>query len=94
MNLWGLTRSFVDEAERRFPAFLDKALIENPLKGEYFLPGVVSQLLEEGKARVKVLHSSDRWYGVTYQDDKPAVMEAIAQKTADGVYPDDLWEGN
>ena len=94
LNLWGLTRCFIDEAQRRFPAFLDKALAENPLKGEYFLPGVVSQLLEEGKARVKVLHSNDRWFGVTYQADKPAVVEAIARKTADGVYPDDLWEGN
>ncbi len=94
LNLWGLTRGFIDEAQRRFPAFLDKALAENPLKGEYFLPGVISQLLEEGKARVKVLHSSDKWYGVTYQADRPAVVEAIAGKTAGGVYPDDLWEGN
>lgn len=54
MNLWGFTESFLKEAEARFPAFLDKALAENPLKGEYFLPSVVTQLLEEKKARVKV----------------------------------------
>lgn len=54
----------------------------NPLKGEYFLPSVVSQLVGEGKARVKVLHSPDKWYGVTYQDDKPVVVAAIAEKTA------------
>ena len=91
MNLWGFSRSFVDEAWARFPAFLDRALAEDPLKGEYFLPGVVTQLLEEGKARVKVLRSHDKWYGVTYQEDKPAVMAALADKTARGLYPDDLW---
>ena len=91
MNLWGFSRSFVDEAWARFPAFLDRTLAENPLKGEYFLPGVVTQLLEEKKARVKVLRSHDKWYGVTYQEDKPAVMAALADKTAQGLYPDDLW---
>ena len=92
MNLWGLTRSFMDEAWARFPAFLDKTLAENPLKGEYFLPSVISQLIEEGKARAKVLRSGDKWYGVTYQADKPVVVAAIAEKTASGLYPDKLWE--
>ena len=92
MNLWGFTRSFLDEALARFPAFLDKTLAENPEKGEYFLPSVVSQLIDEGKARVKVLRSEDKWYGVTYREDKPAVMAAIAEKTASGLYPDQLWE--
>ncbi len=92
MNMWGFTRSFLDEALARFPAFLDKALAENPEKGEYFLPTVVSQLIDEGKARVKVLRSEDKWYGVTYREDKPAVTAAIAEKTAAGLYPDRLWE--
>ena len=92
MNLWGLTRSFMDEAWARFPAFLDKTLAENPLKGEYFLPSVISALIEEGKARAKVLRSGDKWYGVTYQADKPVVVAAIAEKTASGLYPDKLWE--
>ena len=92
MNLWGFTASFLREAEARFPAFLDKALEENPLKGEYFLPSVVTQLLDEGKARVKVLRSHDKWYGVTYKEDKPVVVAAIAEKTAQGLYPDKLWE--
>jgi len=91
MNLWGFTRSFLDEAQARFPAFLDKALVDNPAKGEYFLPSVVSQLIDEGKARVKVLPSMDQWYGVTYHEDKETVVSAIARKTAAGVYPDDLW---
>ena len=92
MNMWGFTRSFLDEALARFPAFLDKTLAENPEKGEYFLPTVVSQLIDEGKARVKVLRSEDKWYGVTYREDKPTVTAAIAEKTAAGLYPDRLWE--
>ena len=92
MNMWGFTRSFLEEALARFPAFLDKTLAENPEKGEYFLPTVVSQLINEGKARVKVLRSEDKWYGVTYREDKPAVVAAIAEKTASGLYPDRLWE--
>ena len=92
MNMWGFNRSFLDEALARFPAFLDKTLAENPLKGEYFLPSVVSQLIGEGKARVKVLRSEDKWYGVTYREDKPTVVAAIAEKTTSGLYPDNLWE--
>ena len=92
MNMWGFTRSFLDEAWNRFPAFLDKALAENPAKAEYFLPTVVSQLIDEGKARVKVLRSEDKWYGVTYREDKPTVVAAITEKTAAGLYPDRLWE--
>ena len=92
MNMWGFTRSFLDEAWARFPAFLDKALAENPAKAEYFLPTVVSWLIGEGRARVKVLRSADKWYGVTYREDKPAVEAAIREKTASGLYPDRLWE--
>ena len=74
------------------PVALDKALAENPEKGEYFLPSVVTQLLEEGKARVKVLRSADKWYGVTYKEDKPVVVAAIKAMTESGLYPDNLWE--
>ena len=91
LNLWGLTRGFIDEAAARFPEFLDKTIAENPLKGEFFLPTVITQLLEEKKARVKVLRSSDKWHGVTYMADKPLVVAAIAEKTASGLYPDNLW---
>ena len=92
MNLWGFQPSFIRETGDRFAAFLDEALQTNPLKGEYFLPTVVSQLIAEGKATVRVLKSHDKWYGVTYREDKPVVVKAIADKTAEGVYPDDLWE--
>ena len=91
MNLWGFDRSFLDEAEARFPAFLDKTLEENPLKGEYFLPSVVDRLIVEGRAQVRVLPSEDKWYGVTYPEDKPAVTAAIAAMTRAGLYPDELW---
>ena len=91
MNLWGFTRSFLTEAEERFPAFLDRALKNDPVKGEYFLPSVVSALIGEGKARVKVLRSRDRWYGVTYHEDKPVVVSAIARMTQEGLYPANLW---
>ena len=91
MNLWGFSRSFLEEAWARFPVFLDKALAEDPVKAEYFLPTVVSWLIGEGKARVKVLRSEDKWYGVTYREDKPAVVQAIAEKTASGLYPERLW---
>ena len=91
MNLWGFGKSFLDEAERRFAGWLTEHLEQNPLKCEYFLPLVVSELIDEGKAAVKILHSRDKWYGVTYREDKPTVVAAIAQKTQDGLYPEDLW---
>ena len=91
MNLWGFHKSYLDEAWARFPKFLDKTLKENPLKGEYYLPSVVSELLSENKARVKVLTSEDKWYGVTYKEDKPQVMAAIAAMRGSGRYSDMLW---
>ncbi len=92
MNLWGFTPGLLDEIGRRFPAFLDQALVANPLKGEYLLPSVVNELLQEGKAAVKVLTSPDKWCGVTYKEDKPAVMQAIEEKHRAGLYPEPLWE--
>ena len=92
MNLWGFQKSYLEEAWAGFPAFLDKALAENPLKAEYFLPAVVSGLLSQHKARVKVLRSNDHWYGVTYKEDKPGVMEALAELREKGLYPEKLWE--
>jgi len=92
MNFWGFTPSMMAEMEARFPAFLDKALAENPLKGEYFLPGVVDTLIQEGKASVKVLRSADRWYGVTYKEDKQGVVDALQSMKDKGEYPDVLWK--
>jgi len=91
MNMWGFMPSFLEEIEARFHTFLNTTLVENPLKGEYFLPLPVSQLIEEGKASVKVLTSADRWYGVTYAADKPVVMAALKGMQEQGLYPDGLW---
>lgn len=92
MNLWGFTPSLFDALERRFVPFLTKNLVENPLKCEYFLPTVVSELIDEQKATVNVLTCTDRWYGVTYQQDKQMVINAIEEKKKAGVYPQQLWK--
>ena len=86
MNLWGFNRNYLDAAWEMFPAFLDKALAENPMKAEYYVPSVVSALLGRG-ASVKVLSTPDVWYGVTYAEDKQSVVEAIARMEAEGLYP-------
>ena len=92
MNLWGFTESFIDEAEATFPAFLDATLSGGKAKAEFFLPSTVSKLLGEDRATVKVLHSADKWYGVTYAADKPVVVAALKEKTAEGLYPaEGLW---
>lgn len=93
MNFWGFTGGFVDHAKRMFPQFLERAMKTDPMKGEFYLPAAVEQLLEEKAARVRVLKSTDQWFGVTYREDKPSVVRAIADLTARGVYPDDLWGG-
>ena len=92
MNMWGFSASLLKELESRFPAFLDEALEKNPMKGEYFLPSVVGELLAEKKADVQVLKSLDKWYGVTYKEDKPVVVNAICKMKEEGKYPEKLWE--
>lgn len=92
MNMWGFTASILKELASRFAAFLDQELQSNPLKCEYFLPFVVDELLKEGAAEVTVLKSVDRWYGVTYKEDKETVVKAIQDLKNQGLYPDKLWE--
>ncbi len=92
MNMWGFSASILRELGERFPAFLRKNLPINPLKCEYFLPFAVDELLKEQKATVKVLKSEDKWYGVTYREDKPRVMAAIRALKDQGLYPENLWE--
>lgn len=92
MNMWGFSASILRELKERFSVFLDANLITNPLKCEYFLPFVVDELLKEKKATVRVLKSMDRWYGVTYKEDKPVVVNAIQKMKEDGLYPQNLWE--
>ena len=92
MNMWGFTASILKELEERFVPFLEKNLPVNPIKCEYFLPFVVDELLKEGKAEVTVLKSVDRWYGVTYKEDKQMVTDAIQGMKDSGLYPEKLWE--
>ncbi len=92
MNMWGFTRSILEEIRDGFPAFLDEGIKSNPMKCEYFLPAVVSRLLAEDKATVEVLKSHDKWYGITYKEDKPVIMEAIREMKDKGIYPDSLWK--
>lgn len=93
MNLWGFTHSFLEEADRRFAGWLTENLPKNPLKCEYFLPTVVTELINEQKAAIKVLSSHDKWHGVTYREDKPVVVAAVREMTEGGLYPEDLWNG-
>lgn len=94
MNLWGFGKSIMREIEAGFGAFLKEGIKTNPFKCEYFLPSVVSRLLDEDRATVDVLTSRDRWYGVTYKEDKPLVEAAIRKMKKEGLYPENLWEGN
>jgi len=89
MNMWGFTPSFMSELQARFPAFLEKNMADP--KAEYFVPTVVNDLIIEGKASVKVLPTDERWFGVTYKQDKAEAVQAISRKIAEGVYPKQLW---
>lgn len=92
MNMWGFSESIFGELQSRFSAFLEENLKKNPLKCEYFLPFVVDELLKEGRATVAVEKSQDKWFGVTYKEDKPMVMAAIQNLKDQGVYPAHLWK--
>ena len=90
MNLWGFTPSYIEECAKRFASFLEENLPKNPEKCEFFLPTVVSNLIGEGKADVRILSNTDKWYGVTYKEDKEMVVEAFKQLKAEGVYPENF----
>ena len=86
MNMWGFSASFMAELKKQLSDFLTNEMPKNPLKAEYFLPSVVSSLLADNKATVQVLHSNDKWYGVTYKEDKATVVAAIAALKQRGIY--------
>ena len=87
MNLWGFTPAYIAEAKAGFAAFLRENLPVNPLKCEYYLPSVVTAALQQGKAEVRVLTSTDKWHGITYREDKPELVAALQQMSAQGLYP-------
>lgn len=90
MNMWGLPASFIGELEKGFPAFLQN-LKEGDLKSEYLLPTIIDQMIHSGKAAVKVLETRDKWFGVTYKEDKATVVEAIRGLIRDGLYEEKLF---
>lgn len=92
MNFWGFTPKIFDELEPIFKDFLEKNLESNPMKCEHVIPTAVGDLVRDGKTTVKMLSSKDKWFGVTYKEDKPDVVAKIAEKKASGEYPDVLWK--
>lgn len=92
MNMWGFMNSIFEITEEGFKNFLQNNLNNNPLKAEYFIPLVVSDLINSGKGKVKVINSKDKWYGVTYQEDKALVKEAIERMIDEDKYKKNLWD--
>lgn len=92
MNMWGFTPGFTAALETDFRRFFREDVPQNPEKAEFFLPFVVNDLLRQGKAQVTVLSSADKWYGVTYHEDKETVVKAIEAMTKAGTYPSPLWK--
>ena len=91
MNMWGLPAKFINELEKGFPEFLASRK-EGDIKSEYLLPQVIDRLVSEGKARVKVLETPDKWFGVTYKEDKQAVIDSLRALIASGAYPEKLYQ--
>lgn len=87
MNMWGFTPSFLDELETGLRTFMTDELPKNPAKAEYYLPFAVDHLIQNGQATAKVLQTSAQWYGVTYKEDKPVVVDALRRMTEAGLYP-------
>lgn len=90
MNMWGFPVSFMAELAARFPVFFQENA-QNLQKAEFFLPNVVNALLTEGKARVRVLPTTEKWFGVTYPEDRQLVQQAIQRLIRQGSYPEQLW---
>ncbi len=90
MNMWGFTPDFLEVLEGGFTEFLKEHGTE--LKSEYLLPEVVDQLIQSGEADVKVLETTDKWFGVTYKEDKPVVVDSIRKLIEDGIYPEKLYK--
>ncbi len=92
MNFWGFTPKIFDEVEGIFENFLKDAIKENPMKCEHVIPTAIGDLVKDKVCKVKMLSSEDQWFGVTYQEDKPLVVEKIQAMKDAGVYPDVLWD--
>lgn len=89
MNMWGFMSSFFQHSKEAFIDFIQKN-IGNP-KAEFYIPFVVNKLINEGQIDLKVLETTSQWFGVTYKEDKPTVINKIRQLIDKGVYPENLW---
>ena len=91
MNMWGLTPEFMGLLKEGFDEFFATAARKNPLKAEYLLPSFIGELLRAGRVSVKVLETPDKWFGVTYREDKEYVVESFKKLIQEGVYGEDLY---
>lgn len=91
MNMWGLTPEFMDTLEIGFRVFFDTLAKRDPLKAEYLIPMFIGELLHRNAITVKVLETRDKWFGVTYQEDKKLVTQSFRELIEAGVYRDDLY---
>lgn len=92
MNMWGLTPEFIDLLEKGFVEFFEKTDSEKILKAEYLLPIYIDELLQKGEVSVKVLDSNDKWFGVTYKEDKDFVVDSFRKLIQNGVYEEKLFD--
>lgn len=91
MNLWGFAAEYMEVLRKGFIEALDRIMVENPMKGEYYIQTPINKQIAEGSASYEVLTSSDKWFGVTYKEDKPEVVAKFAALKAEGEYPMELW---
>ena len=89
MNFWGFTPDYFEHSERSFVNFLSHNI--NVPKSEFFIPIVVSELVESGQSTVEVLRTDSKWFGVTYSEDRPAVVEKFAELHRQGIYPEKMF---
>ncbi|MBQ6456260.1 MAG: nucleotidyltransferase [Mogibacterium sp.] len=92
MNLWGFGAEYMDDLREGFREALGTILEQNPMKGEYYIQSPINEDIADGSSTYEVLSSSDKWFGVTYKEDKPEVVKKFASLKADGTYPVNLWD--
>jgi NDP-sugar pyrophosphorylase family protein len=89
MNFWGFTPSFFSFLNKGFEAFIQKNA-DNP-KAEFYIPSVVNELIKKQQATVRILHCNEKWFGMTYKEDRATVVKSIRELVKAGVYPENLW---
>lgn len=92
MNLWGFAAEYMKRLESGFEKALSRIMENNPLKGEYYIQSPINEQIEDGSCSYEILTSSDKWFGVTYKEDKPEVVAKFAELKSSGVYPVNLWD--